>query len=61
LIDLGARLIEALFDVVQIEYDVVGGGFADHANGLALFNRESLSRVALDDRLADYYHRNLQS
>jgi hypothetical protein len=46
---------------VQIEKDVIGSGLADHTNGLALFNRESLSRVALDDRLADYSHRNLHA
>ena len=57
LIDLGARLVEALFDVVQIENDVVGGGLADDANNLAFLNHKGLAAVALDDRLAEDLHR----
>ena len=60
LIDLGSRLIEALFHVAQIEYDEIGRGFAYDPNDLTFFHRESLSRVALDDGLADNRHAILQ-
>src|SRR5262245_55496546 len=43
LIDLRARLIETLFDIVQIEDDVVRRRFADDANDQALLYWESRS------------------
>ena len=56
LIDFSARLIEAFFDVVQIEDDIVSRGLADDADDLAFLDLESFPRVALDDRLADDFH-----
>ena len=41
LIDLGARLIETLFDIVQIENDVVSRRFADDANDLVFLYGKS--------------------
>jgi hypothetical protein len=38
---------------MQIEYDIVSGGLADHADDLAFFHREGFSGIALNDRLAD--------
>lgn len=45
LIDFRARLIEALFDVPQIEDDEVRGGFAGHANDPAFFHDERLAAI----------------
>src|SRR4029453_12108411 len=56
LIDLRARLIETLFDIVQIEDDIVRRRFTDDANDLALLYWECLSRIALDHGLADDFH-----
>ena len=36
LIHLRARLIETLFNIVQIENDIIGGGLADDTNDLGL-------------------------
>ena len=43
LIDLGARLIEAFFDVAQIKHNVIGSGFADDANDLTFLDDEGLA------------------
>ena len=55
LIDFRARLVEALFDVTQIEHDIIGGGLADDPNDLAFLDFKSFAAVALDDRFADEF------
>jgi hypothetical protein len=56
LIHFRARLIETLFDIVQIEDDVISRRFADDANDLTFLDCERFPRIALDDRLADDFH-----
>src|SRR5215470_14219584 len=59
LIHLRARLIETLFDIAQIEGDVVCRRLPDDTNDLAFLYWECLSGIALDHRLTDDFHLTL--
>src|SRR5215510_4225987 len=59
LVDVRAGLIETLFDITQIEDDVVCRRLPDDTNELAFLYWEFLSGIALDHRLADDFHLTL--
>src|SRR5262245_33572549 len=59
LVGLGPRLIEALLEIVTVEYDKIHDGLEGDANPLAFFHLPRVAAVYPDGSLMQGFHRSL--
>src|SRR5262249_56260971 len=59
LVGLGPRLIEALLEIVAVEYDKIHDGLEGDANPLAFFHLPRVAAVYPDGSLMHGFHRSL--